>query len=91
MNRIEKYNIIKQEIDRWDPVGLLSDGAPESEYNIEITKISSLFIEEVTEETLAQHIHDVFLEMFDESTYTKAKNIIECKEIAKNILDRINN
>lgn len=90
MNRIEKYNIIKQEIDKWDPVGLLNDGSPKSEYNIEITKISNQIELLNNKESLAEHIYNVFIEMFGNNTETKAKNLTECQKIAQNILDKIN-
>ena len=90
INRIKNYNIIKFEIDKWDPVGLLNDGAPEDEYDIEITKIFSK-IENLTNiEDLACHIYNVFLEMFGVNTETKATKMVECNRIAQNILLKIN-
>ena len=90
MNRIEKYNIIKQEIDKWDPVYLYEMECPPNEYDLEVTKVSSKIEELKDVNSLARHIYNVFLEMFGEDTQTKAKNIIECQKIAQNILDKIN-
>lgn len=91
MNRIEKYNIIKQEIDKWDPVYLYEMECPPNEYDLEITKISSKIEELKDVNSLARHICNVFLEMFGEDTQTKANDLSECQRIAKIILDRIDN
>lgn len=91
MNRIEKYNIIKQEIDKWDPVYLYEMECPPNEYDLEVTKISSKIEELKDVNSLARHIYNVFLEMFGEGTQTKAENIMECQKIAQNILNKINN
>ena len=90
MNRLEKYDIIKQVIDSWDPVFLHDIGCPSDEYSIEITKISSKIESLNNSKDLGLHIYTVFLEMFGESTDTKARNLLECQKIAKKILDKIN-
>ncbi|MDD2496102.1 MAG: DUF1871 family protein [Tissierellia bacterium] len=90
MNRIEKYNIIKQEIDKWDPVYLYKMECPPNEYDLEVTKISSKIEELKDVNSLARHIYNVFLEMFGEETQTKTENIMECQKIVQNILDKIN-
>ena len=38
MNRLH-YEIVKLEIDKWDPMGLLGIGAPDDEYDPEIKNI----------------------------------------------------
>ena len=89
MNRIEKYNIIKEEIDKWDPIGLLKMGAPENEYSLEITKISSKIDKFNTYQDLGQHIYNILITCFGK--YTLIPKIDECIKIAQNIIDRINN
>ena len=39
MNKKKVYNIIRCEINKWDPLGLLKKGAPNDEYHLEITRI----------------------------------------------------
>ncbi|MGE7090527.1 DUF1871 family protein [Lysinibacillus sp. NPDC048646] len=81
----EKYNIVKEIIDSWDPM-CLRHHAPEGEYEPEIVSIVSALDKSKSNETLAGYIEKIFFEMF-ESTILKKK----CMEIAREIRDRQKN
>lgn len=86
---------IKSVINRHDPEGLLAMGAPEDEYEAEVTclhiwirKWPEYHGEDFTQENLAESIHQVFSMMFDrlfsikdtEKYLPMAKEIMELEE-----------
>lgn len=71
------FEIIKKEIDKWDPIDLLNH-APPDEYDIESMEISSKF--EHNAEQNGMIIYEVFSEAFG---ITFTKSIDECICIAK--------
>lgn len=88
MNRIEKYNAIKNVIDDWDPIDLYEIGASKGEYDFEITKISSEIENLKTKEEMGKHIQKVFIYMFGADTFKQS--LAKCEEIAADILTKIN-
>ena len=72
-------NRVKQIIDSWDPMGLLSH-APNDEYNSEINQIEELlkFTNNVNE--VSNGIWKIFINAFGEENFKKSK--LECKQIA---------
>ena len=76
------FEIIKKEIDKWDPIDLLNH-APPDEYNIESMEISSKF--EHNAEQNGMIIYEVFSEAFG---ITFTKSIDECICIAKKMMER---
>lgn len=85
-----KYNIIKNHINNWDPVGLLEDGAPDCEYDPEIKRILNEVDCKSSSTELAVYIYDLFLKMFGDEVNTSAKEKQACENIAKLILTDIN-
>ena len=79
-----KFDIIKKEIDKWDPINLL-DHAPSDEYDIESMEILFEFQHDIEQNGII--IYEVFSKAFGE-TFTKSVN--ECVEIAQNIMSRMN-
>ncbi len=77
------YGIIKKEIDKWDPIGLLAH-APPDEYDIESEKIASKFQNDAEQDGMM--IYEVFTEAF-ETAFTNS--VDECVEIAKRIQESI--
>lgn len=84
------FEIVKQVIDEWDPIGLLSIHSPKDEYDIETEKIveqiNILKPNDVAD--LSKIISGVFIEMFDEELFDKSYN--ECEIISNKILTIIN-
>lgn len=76
------FDIIKKEIDKWDPIDLLNH-APPDEYDIESMEISSKF--EHNAEQNGMIIYEVFSEAFG---ITFTKSIDECICIAKKMMER---
>ena len=77
------FGIIKKEIDKWDPIGLLAH-APPDEYDIESEKIASKFQNDAEKDGVM--IYEVFTEAF-ETAFTNS--VDECVEIAKRIQESI--
>lgn len=77
------FDIIKKEIDKWDPIGLLAH-APPDEYDIESEKIASKFQNDAEQDGMV--IYEVFSEAF-ETGFTESLD--ECTAIAKRIQELI--
>lgn len=77
------FDIIKKEIDKWDPIELLAC-TPSDEYDAESEKIASKFQNDAQQN--GEMIYEVFLEAFGT---TFAKSVDECVEIAKRIQESI--
>ncbi|MEG1719430.1 MAG: DUF1871 family protein [Clostridia bacterium] len=78
-----KYDKIKEIIDCWDPIDLLSY-APHDEYNYEIEKIANLISNYDDEKVVGEIIYKVFMDSFGQSTFLK--NRYDCIVIAKKIV-----
>lgn len=57
---------IKSILRRVDPIGLISGGAPDDEYDMEALAIASIKTRDLDE--LATKIHELFVKAFDERT-----------------------
>lgn len=80
------YRIIKQEIDNWDPIGLLEMSCPDDEYDIESNAIYSKYKPNVTNAEFGAIIHQVFYENFEDTfKFSKA----ECTKIANKIIEKL--
>lgn len=75
------FEIIKREIDRWDPIDLLCF-APPDEYDMESREILSKYQHNSAEQN-GRMIHDVFSSAFG---ITFAKSVEECISIAEKIM-----
>jgi hypothetical protein len=75
--------MIKNVIDKHDPIGLLSIGAPDDEYIPEVKRLAPQIKKDMTEQELSTLIHDVFVEMF-EMPIDKALCDRMAKEIVSN-------
>lgn len=60
------FTLIKKVIDKHDPIGLLSIGAPDDEYIPEVKRLAPQIKKDMTVQELSTLIHDVFVEMFSE-------------------------
>ena len=58
--------IVKQAIDRADPIGLLAIGCPDDEYDPEIDRVMGYATMYLDPQELGRRIHQTFVEMFDE-------------------------
>jgi len=58
--------IVKQAIDRADPIGLLAIGCPDDEYDPEIDRMMEYATAYSDPQELGERIHQTFIEMFDE-------------------------
>lgn len=87
MNRINQFEIIQEEINRWDPIGLLKIGAPLDEYIMEITKISSYLKSMLSVEELAEIIYQIFNDSFNHNVFQKS--YFDCYSVAQKIFNRI--
>lgn len=76
------FEIIKREIDKWDPIDLLSH-APSDEYDIESRKILSKFQDDIEKNGMI--IYEVFSEEFG---ITFTKSIGDCVRIAKKMMEQ---
>lgn len=82
------FLIVKSVIDEWDLYGLLENGAPSDEYDIESREISHRISKNCTPEEIASVIAEVFNKYFDlhsqPSEYikpaTKIKELLQPKE-----------
>lgn len=84
------YQIVKEIVDKWDPVWLLEDGAPNDEYDPEIKRIVNEMENITSREILSSYIYDLFEKMFGDDIVTKAQNFDSCDEISKQIYIKIN-
>ena len=87
-DRITEYKLvpsmnvmIKNVIDKHDPMGLLAMGCPDDEYIPEVKRLAPQIKKDMTEQELSALIHDVFVEMFSEPI---AKDL--CDKMAQEIL-----
>ena len=71
--RITEYKIrqplkalIKGVVDKHDPMGLLSGGAPDDEYQPEVDRLAGIVRKDMTGAELSRAIYDLFLDMFSE-------------------------
>ena len=76
------FEIIKREIDKWDPIDLLNH-APSDEYDIETEKILLKFQDNTTQN--GKVIYEVLSEVFG-AAFTK--NIDECVCIAQKMMEQ---
>lgn len=77
------FGIIKKEIDKWDPIGVLAHATPD-EYDIESEKIASKFQNDAEQDGMV--IYEVFTEAF-ETAFTNS--VDECVAIAERIQESI--
>lgn len=77
------FDIIKKEIDKWDPIELLAC-APPDEYDIESEKIASKFQNDAEQDGMM--IYEIFTEAF-ETAFTNS--VDECVAIAERIQESI--
>jgi len=82
-NKTVLFVEVKKVINAHDPVGLISGGAPEDEYDSEIIKVTRLLPSD--RKALAEGIHDIFVKSFDEQS---AGGIERYELIAEKILER---
>ena len=73
--------MIKNVIDKHDPMGLLAMGCPDDEYKPEVDRLVERIRDGMTEAELSTVIYDLFLEMFSEPI---AKDL--CDKMAQEIL-----
>ena len=90
MNKKEILEIITKEIENWDPIKLIEMGAPKNEYEIEIKMIVSKMMNNFKINEMTDIIYEVFIEMFDESTFNNIDDFKnECKNASRNIFSKL--
>jgi len=82
--KIKNYELIKSIIDEWDPVGLLENGAPIDEYDLEVELICNKLHKEITIDELSLILQNVLLFTFDD-TVSKKDYLITSKKIINKI------
>lgn len=87
INKRKVYNVVKSEINKWDPLGLLKKGAPSDEYHLEITRISNKIKHLETAEKLGKYIQAMFQELFGENIFIE--DIKTCQNVAQSILMKL--
>lgn len=86
LNKDYTVKMIKQEINKWDPVGLLKMGVPKNEYDIEIYSIVDKIQVDSSADEISNIIYEEFINMFGEDIVGDIKKFKqECNEIAKKI------
>ena len=78
------FSLIKNVIDKYDPIGLLSMGAPDDEYIPEVKELTPLIKKDMTEQELSTLIRDVFVKMFE---MTIDKDL--CDNMAQEITEKM--
>jgi hypothetical protein len=81
---LEKYMFVKEVIDEWDPIGLLSLGCPDDEYDPEIKDIVKLVSQIKSIDEIAVGIQEVFNKWFGENI-----NIEKCNPVAIKIWNKL--
>ncbi|WP_442869608.1 DUF1871 family protein [Brevibacillus sp. AG] len=75
------YAKVKNIIDRWDPIGLVSIDPEHDHYRFEINEIITLLQSSYsTPEELAKHVETIFIEYFDDEIYDRP--FAECLDVA---------
>jgi hypothetical protein len=80
--------IVKDVIDEWDPIELLSF-CPPDEYKMEIESVTTNILKETSEDDLARKIHSIFTKSFGSDVFTK--DIDECRKVAIIIRQKLKN
>ena len=80
------FEQIKNLIDEWDPIGLLSAGSPRDEYDAESREIFAMLQQPNNENllNLSRIIYDTFLLSFGKDVFQKS--VEDCKPIAKQMI-----
>jgi hypothetical protein len=81
---VNKNILVKEVIDKWDPIGLLGLGCPDDEYDPEIADIVRLLINIKSVNELAEGINEVFIKWFGEDL-----TIEKCFPVALKIWNRL--
>ena len=89
--RITEYKIrqplkalIKGVVDKHDPMGLLSMGAPDDEYQPEVDRLAGIVRKDMTGAELSRAIYDLFLDMFSQSIDRGL-----CDKMAREIIEEL--
>ena len=78
------FTLIKNVIDKYDPIGLLDMGAPDDEYIPEVKELAPMIKKDMTEQDLSNLIREVFVKMFE---MTIDKDL--CDNMAQEILSKM--
>ena len=82
---MNKFILVKEVVDEWDPIGLLGMGCPDDEYDPEIKDIVQLLSNIKTVDELTRVIQKVFIKWFEEDL-----TIEKCYPVALEIWNRLN-
>lgn len=66
------FEEVQKIVNEYDPIGLVSGGAPKDEYHTEVGKIVALLRDESDTQSLAQKIESIFLESFGDTDHNKS-------------------
>lgn len=66
------FEEVQKIVNEYDPIGLVTGGAPKDEYHTEVGKIVALLRDESDSHPLAKKIEDIFLESFGDTEHNKS-------------------
>ena len=92
MSLVEKRNHYRRKrrvlgyvIDKWDPYGLLSNGAPPDEFNIEIAAIMRRFSEIRSPQDAARVVSEVFSYYFSADDFP----LVDCLDVGHDLYEAL--
>ena len=81
------FENVKNIIDEWDPIDLITMNSPSDEYDTEIRHILDKIDSNINEKELSLIIYNLFLEEFGDDDFHKTKE--DCLEIATKIINEL--
>lgn len=87
LKKAEKEKVVEEEINAWNPLGLIKNDSPKGEYQLEIKKITTKLSKLKSEKELQEHIEQVFQKLFGENLFIDKKKEIE--KIANKIWKKV--
>ena len=87
LKKAEKEKVVEEEINAWNPLGLIKNDSPKGEYQLEIKKITTKLSKLKSEKELQEHIEQVFQKLFGEDLFIDKKKEIE--KIANKIWKKV--
>lgn len=85
MNYENVFQLLKEEVITWDPYCLIDGGAPQSEFDTEVSSLATYIPKIENEQDLAHAVSKVFGKAFSASHFTPEK----CKDFAKTLYERL--
>ena len=87
-DRYHIYKIVKKEVDKWNPYGLLPD-APRNEFDGESESVARLIRYDSSLESIARAVSKVFSDAFEEQYFTVEKCMDIAEQIKKALIEEL--